>query len=185
MRWLRWLRNSSCVQRESYLRIANSDRTDSYWWPAARSSYRILCPTLGVATQGFRPHDRNNALQNSVSQGLSSDCQAASLVIAQPKSAGENLCTQDSVLLTKVVSNLLLFLIHPSRQRRRARNGRGRGIWAALQVITFLRCEIELFGHYDILPTKTASAYVLFQHHTCYHSAFSDRYRSSTSAGPA
>jgi hypothetical protein len=41
-------------------------------------------------------------------------CQAASLVIVQPKSAGEDLCTQDSVLLTKVINNLLLFLIHPA-----------------------------------------------------------------------
>ena len=38
----------------------------------------------------------------------------ASLVIVQPKSAGQDLCTHDSVLLAKVINKLLLFLIHPA-----------------------------------------------------------------------
>ena len=64
------------------------------------------------AQQGFRRDDRSNVLRNSPPEGLGSDCQAA-LVIVQPKSAGEDLCTQDSVLLTKVINNLLLFPIRP------------------------------------------------------------------------
>jgi hypothetical protein len=69
------------------------------------------------AQQGFRRDDRSNVLRNSPPEGLGSDRQAAALVIVQPKSEGEDLCTQDSVLLTKVINNLLLFPIRRAGRR--------------------------------------------------------------------
>jgi hypothetical protein len=64
--------------------------------------------------QGLGCYEGSDLSQESPPQFLGLGCQAATLVVVQPKPATTKLLSQDSILFAEVFDGVLLRLVHPS-----------------------------------------------------------------------
>jgi hypothetical protein len=78
--------------------------------------------TMGVNSGKF--------LQHMPAQFLGSDRQAPTLVVAKPQSRTSELLAQHAILFPKIVDDVLLLLVQPSRQGRSATIERDRALGA-------------------------------------------------------